>query len=373
MKGAVTMKPEMRNEGNASPSRPPSGPSFDEIDEILRMAEAAFEGGKTGASLTPLRAEASAGFKPIIERLERMSALTESAVKLGKSGNGWAPERLVEVTYQVEPISVEEAKLLATHSRIVAFLNRIRLALRLAPKPKQIVGGPVVVNVPVWYAEGFHECYYLRTSSYKVDVSPDVVAVEVEGRTRDLRVGYQGRRLVPDAIARRLQRLGSMFLSQSKYFYIDEVIELAKVRTQASLYVSGDGAAGEMLDEIIDPEWKSRRIFDESELSVPGAIQRNAPKDESRGRLIERFREKTLRMPTDYREILSNLFEVTAFSLYYVPYYYLRLANGNQTREVVIHGVTGRKAENGTAKFVGRIANLGRQSTATSSPVHTAS
>jgi len=352
------MEREIRNHGNEPSSPPPLGSDLNEIEEILRMAKEVSEGMFPKSAATAVKADAGAEFRPIIDRLERMSTLTETAIKLGKPGNGWTPERIVEVSYQVEPMPVEHATSVVARSRYLGLASRLGSSLSFARKSREIVGEPMAVHVPVWYAEGFHECYYLRTGSYKVDVSSDVVAVEVEGQTRDLRVGYQGRKLIPDAITRRLQRLGSIFLSQSKYFYLDGVIELAKSKGQGSKFVSGDGRKGELLEEIIDPDWKLKRIFDQRDLVVSGAQVRNPHLEESRNRLLSVFKERVLCMPTNFKEILSNQFEITTLAVYYVPYYYFRLRDGAQSREVVIHGVTGERAENGVAKYVARLANV---------------
>jgi hypothetical protein len=367
------MEREIRNHANEPSSPEPLGSDPGEIEEILRMAKEVSEGMFPKSRNASVKADAGTEFRPIIDRLERMSTLTETGIKLGKSGNGWTPERIVEVSYQVEPMPVEQSKMVIARSKYLGLASRLRSSLSFAGKSKEITGEPIAVHVPIWYAEGFHECYYLRAGSYKVDVSSDVVAVEVEGQTRDLRVGYQGRKLIPDAITRRLQRLGSIFLSQSKYFYLDGVVELAKSRGQGSTYVSGDGRKGELLEEVIDPDWKLKRIFDQRDLIVAGAEVRSPHLEESRNRLLSVFKERVLRMPTNFKEILSNQFEIATLAVYYLPYYYFRLGNGAQSREVVIHGVTGERAENGVGKYVGRLANIPRATRTDSTATTTAS
>jgi hypothetical protein len=347
-------------ENNASGPRDQhhaKSPIAGEIDEILRIAEQALANTAATGAMDDLPAEPSPEFRPIVERFEKMSAIIDAGVRLGRSGNAWAPERLVEATYQVEPITAEQAIGAATQSRKLAFLNRLRSALRMLPRQKHVVGQPTLIYVPVWYAEGYHECYYLRSASYKVDIPSDVVAVEVEGKTRDLHVGHQGRKLIPEALARRLQSLGSIFLNQSKYIYVDNIVELARSRTGGSLYESGDGRNGELLEELIDSDWKLRRIFDQRELAVEGAVEGAARVKETRGRMLSRFREMYLALPPNYREILSNKFEITTFSLYCLPYYKVKVKDGSKTQNVVVHGVTGDKAENGVSRFILSVAD----------------
>jgi len=261
-------------------------------------------------------------------------------VKGLKTGNGWDANHVIEQISKIEPIPIKRAMEIAVSANRT-FTER----LRRHRKDFELVGTPVVEFVPIWKVKGFHECYYLRNGSYKVNVKNDVVAVEVEGRSRDLMLERRHSRLIPAAIMDRLLRLSSFLSSDSKYFVVTDALELAVKESESELVVSGAGRPLTTDDEAELTYWKSKRIFDEADLNVRGAKTQIREPALSKEALLEQFRERVIRMPENFKEILSNRLQITELRRIYVPLIRVPLQKGPVPREVVINGTTGEIAK----------------------------
>jgi len=261
-------------------------------------------------------------------------------VKGLKIGNGWDANHVIEQISKIEPIPIKRAMEIAVSANRT-FIER----LRRHRKDFELVGTPVVEFVPIWKVKGFHECYYIRNGSYKVNVKNDVVAVEVEGRSRDLMLERRHSRLIPAAIMDRLLRLSSFLSSDSKYFVVTDALELAVKESESELVVSGAGRPLTTDDEAELTYWKSKRIFDEADLNVRGAKTQIREPALSKEALLEQFRERVIRMPENFKEILSNRLQITELRRIYVPLIRVPLQKGPVPREVVINGTTGELAQ----------------------------
>jgi hypothetical protein len=260
-------------------------------------------------------------------------------VKGLKTGNGWDANHVIEQIFKIEPISIKRAMEIAVSANRT-FIER----LRRRRKDFDLVGTPVVEFLPVWKIKGFHECYYIRNCSYKVNVKNDVVAVEVEGRSRDLMLERKHSRLIPAAIMDRLLRLSSFLSNESKYFVVTDALELAVKQSESEMVVSGTGHPLTIDDEAELTSWKSKRIFDEADLKVRGAkIQIREPAM-SKETLLTQFRERVIRMPENFKQILSNRLQITEFKRIYVPLIKVPLQKGLVPREVIVNGTTGELA-----------------------------
>jgi hypothetical protein len=257
-----------------------------------------------------------------------------------KTGNGWIANQVIEQIFKIEPISIKRATEIAASAN-----RRFTERLRRHQRDFELVGTPVVEFVPIWKVKGFHECYYIRNSSYKVNVKNDVVAVEVEGRSRDLMLERKHSRLIPAAIVDRLVRLGSFLSNESKYFVINDALELAVKASEAELVVSGAGRPLTIDDEAELTSWKSTRIFDEVEMKVRGAKTQIREPALSKEALLTKFRERVIRMPENFKQILSNKLQVTELKRIYVPLIRVPVQKGLVPREVIVNGTTGELAE----------------------------
>jgi hypothetical protein len=253
-----------------------------------------------------------------------------------KTGNGWDANQVIEQVFKIEPIPIKRAIEIAVSANR-KFTDRLRRHQR----DFELVGTPVVDFVPVWKVKGFHECYYIRNSSYKVNVKNDVVAVEVEGQSRDLMLERKHSRLIPAAIMDRLLRLRSFLSNESKYFVITDALELAVKASEAELVVSGAGRPLTMDDEAELTSWKSTRIFDEVDMKVRGAKTQVREPALSKEALLTKFRERVIRMPENFKQILSNKLQITELKRIYVPLIRVPLQKGLVPREVIVNGTTG--------------------------------
>jgi hypothetical protein len=259
-----------------------------------------------------------------------------------KTGNGWEANQVVEQVFKIEPISVKRAVEVAVSS------NRTlgeRLSLRKRKENFGLVGTPTVEFVPIWKVKGFHECYYIRGSSYKVRLKDDVVAVEMEGRSRDLMLERKHSRLIPAAIMDRLQKISSFLSNESKYFVLTDALELAVKSSEAELVISGVGRPITMDDEAELTSWKSKRIFDEGDMKVRGARVQIREPALSKEALLTKFRERVTQMPEHFKQILSNKLQIVELKRIYVPLIRIPLQKGLVPLEAVVNGTSGELAD----------------------------
>jgi hypothetical protein len=314
------------------------------LDDVPRMI-----GASTPGDTDPSKERRASDEDPAMIALEeylasRLQQIGEvpperKEVKGLKAGNGWDANQVIEQVLKIEPISIKRAVEIAVSAN-----RKFRDRLRGHPKDFELVGTPVVEFVPVWKIKGFHECYYIRNSSYKVNVKNDVVAVEVEGQSRDLILERKHSRLIPAAIVDRLQRLSSFLSNESKYFVITDSLELAIKASEAELVVSGAGRPLTLDDEAELTSWKSTRVFDEVDMQVRGAKTQIREPALSKEALLTKFREQVIQMPENFKQILSNKLQITELKRIYVPLIRVPLQKGLVPHEVIVNGTTGESA-----------------------------
>jgi hypothetical protein len=261
-----------------------------------------------------------------------------------KTGNGWDANQVVENVYRIDPISVKHAAEIALASN-KKFKERLRNLFRRPKEETKVVGTPTVEFVPIWKLKGFHECYYLRTGSYKVRVNDDVVGVEVEGRSRDLLLEKKQRHFIPALITEKFQMLGAFLTSESKYFVINSVLELATKKSTSELTITGHGRALTQDEEAALISWRSKRVFDLSELTARGGKVRVHESIITKEGVLGKFREQVVRMPERFKQILSSRLQITELKRIYVPIIRVSVQKGLVPKEVVVNGASGELAE----------------------------
>jgi len=329
---------------------------FDEIILGLNHVRREFEGFQASASPSedesndPTREnddpESIALEEYLSSRLQQIGEISseKKEVKGLRTGNGWDATQLIEYVYKIDPVSIKRAIDLAISSnrrlreKIVDSLMRRKSEIKL-------IGTPTVEFVPIWKIKGFHECYYLRTTTYKIKVNEDVVGVEVEGKSRDLILEKKHRNFVPSVILERLQRLGAFLSNESKYFLVNEVTELARTRSDGELAISSSGKKLDQDDELALTSWRSKRIFDQTELKVKGAKIHVRESTISKETLLEKFREQVIRMPERFKQILSNRLQIGELKRIYVPLIRIPIQKGLVPREVIVNGTSGELAD----------------------------
>ena len=260
-----------------------------------------------------------------------------------KTGNGWDPSHVVEQVFKIEPISIKRATEVAISANRT-LRDRLLKSFRRKKQDLELVGTPTVEFVPIWKVRGFHECYYIRNSTYKVNVKDDVVAVDVEGHSRDLILERKRSRFIPAAIMDRLQRLGSFLSDDSKYFVITDALELATRSSDGELVISGSGHKISVDDEAELTFWRSKRVFDEADLKVRGAKVQIREPTVSKEALLTQFRELVIRMPERFKQILSNKLQILELKRIYVPLIRVPLQKGLVPREAIVNGTSGELA-----------------------------
>ena len=315
------------------------------LDEEITQTTAAEDADPSKERRPPEEEEDAAALALESYLASRMQQIGEvsperTEVKALKTGNGWDANQVMEQVFKIEPISIKRAV------EIAVSMNRT-FTERISGRRKdfELVGTPVVEFVPIWKVKGFHESYYIRNGSYKVNVKNDVVAVDVEGRSRDLMLERKHSRFIPAAIMDRLQRLGSFLSNESKYFVITDALELAVKASEAELVISGTGRQLSIDDEAELIAWKMKRVFDEGDLKVRGATTQIREPSLSKEALLTKFRERVIRMPENFKQILSNKLQITELKRIYVPLIKVPLQKGPVPREVIVNGTTGEAAE----------------------------
>ncbi len=261
-----------------------------------------------------------------------------------KTGNGWDTNQIMEQTFKIEPVSMKRAVEVALSSNR-SLKEHISNILRRRKPDLTLVGEPTVEFVLIWAIKGFHECYYTRTSSYRVNVKDDVVAVEVEGKSRDMILERRHSRLIPAVIVERFQKLSSFLSNESKYFVVSDVLELATKRSESELIISGGGRPLTEDEEMSLTSWRFKRIFDLSDLKVRGARTRVRESIISKETLLNRFRERVIQMPERFKQILSNKLQISELKRIYVPFIRIPMQKGLVPREIIVNGTTGELAD----------------------------
>lgn len=282
----------------------------------------------------------------LASRLQQIGEISaeRKEIKGLKTGNGWDANQLIELVFKIDPISIKRALAIAVSSDRKV---KERLSNFIKPNKREVrmVGTPIVDYIPIWKMKGYHECYYIRNNSYKVNVKSDVVAVEVEGQNRDLILERKHSRLIPAAIMERLQKLGSFLTNESKYFVVADALELATKRSESELVMTGTGRKLTQDEETALTSWRSKRIFDIVDLKVRDARVNVRDSKMSKEALLEKFRENVVHMPERFKQILSNRLQLTEFKRIYVPIIRVPIQKGLVPREIVINGTSGEIAD----------------------------
>lgn len=260
-----------------------------------------------------------------------------------RTGNGWDANQVVEHVFKIDPISTKRAMEIALSSNR-KFKDRVSKIFSRVKDDITMVGTPTIEYVPIWKVKGYHECYFIRSNSYRVDVKEDVMGVEVEGQSRDLLLERKHSRLVPAAIVERLQKLGSFLTNESKYFVMSNVLELATKRTESELVMAGTGRHLTHDEETELTSWRSKRIFDMEDLNVRGA-KVNVRGSISKEALLNKFREEVVSMPERFKQVLSNKLQITELRRTYVPIIKVPMQKGLVPREVLVNGTRGEIAD----------------------------
>lgn len=287
----------------------------------------------------------------IASKLGKLRTLDELAGEMPspRRGNGWDPSRIADTVMVVVHQPLDR---LARKAIRPGILQRIADLFRPVSAMSKLAGSPTIVYFPLWHLKGYHECFYLREANYTIRVDKDVVAVEVDGETRDLMIEEQENENVPDTLRRTLKRFSRLFMGEKRYFSLKDVTELAVRHERAEMYVTSDGQEANAADEALPSGRKTKRIFAMTDLNVEGATSRIAASQETKETVVRRLQDKLVKTPEESKQILSNTFHIEELTQYYVPFVHFPIARGGRLDQVII---TGASAETPDSKTVASV------------------
>ena len=251
-------------------------------------------------------------------------------------GNGWAPEQVSSEIRVLEPKPLSDLQRIAESRKRWLFASRISIS-----KPKETEVSlseiPHLRLIPFWRIRGFHECFYFRGNSYKVNLGDDVIAVEVEGKVRDL----LGQELTE---AQKLKTFPRRLLgkrdSYPKSIQLNEVTELAYSYRDKSIFVNAEGKEDLEAEAFFEGNLPTKLISQKDLLeSYPTAemIAGSITKED----LIRRLHELTVKPPGSFSRILTNRFQVTELVEFLMPAYDFRFSWKGRVKRISLHGYTG--------------------------------
>ncbi|MGD0422507.1 MAG: hypothetical protein ABSA92_03505 [Candidatus Bathyarchaeia archaeon] len=253
-------------------------------------------------------------------------------------GNGWTPEKIGVEVYYVQPRPLSDIARIAEARKRSLFGRRMRF---LRPRVEEIHSSspPKFHFTPFWRIKGFHECFYFRGNSYRVPLLDDVIAVEVEGRVRDL---VSENAAEPKKIVNLTKRILGQIRhdSSGKSIRLSEVTELAYMFKDSSLFVNSDGKEDLEAEAFFEGNLPLRKI-DMADLNrvFPNAeIMKGSLAKED---LVRRLHSLIVKPPTAFSKILSNRFQVTELAEFLMPSYVFEYLWKGLSRKLEIHGYTG--------------------------------
>lgn len=253
-------------------------------------------------------------------------------------GNGWNPEKIAPEVYYLQPKPLEELSEIAEARKRSLFKNRILSFVK--PKEQDVLTSvePKLKLVPFWRIKGYHECFYFRGNSYKIDLPEDVVAVEVEGKIRDLLGQESGDSQSLSNLAKRL--LGRKEWGAVKSIRLGNVTELAYMYKEGSIFVDADGKENLEAEAFFDRSLPLQNMSaDQLARELPGSeLGKSSITKED---LVRKLHAMVVKPPSAFSKILSNRYQITQLAEYLMPVYSFIYEWRGQRKELTVHGYTG--------------------------------
>jgi hypothetical protein len=253
-------------------------------------------------------------------------------------GDGWNPEKIATEIYYLQPKPLEELSKIAEARKRSLFKNRVLSFVK--PKEQDVLTSvePRLKLVPFWRIKGYHECFYFRGNSYKIELPEDVVAVEVEGKIRDLLGQESGDTQSLPNIAKRL--LGRKEWAAVKSIRLGDVTELAYMYKEGSIFVDAEGKENLEAEAFFDRNLPLQKISgDQLAIELPGAeLGKSSITKED---LVRKLHAMVVKPPSAFSKILSNRYQITQLAEYLMPVYSFIYEWRGQRKELTVHGYTG--------------------------------
>jgi hypothetical protein len=253
-------------------------------------------------------------------------------------GNGWDPSSIKIDICCLTPKPLDELIKLADIRKRSLYRNRLFAFMKPREHDVRIMGDPKVRLIPFWMIKGFHECFYFRGSSYTIDVQDDVVAVDLEGKIRELVSQDSGEFAQLTNLPRRL--LGMRRRTGEKSIRLNDVTELAYSYKEGSIFLDAEGREDLEAEAFFEGRIPLQRLREE-DLSKQFPSSEVGASSVTKEELIRRLHAMIVKPPVAFSKILSNRFQVTDLVQYLVPVYSFDFDWRGQRRSLRLHGFTG--------------------------------
>jgi len=274
--------------------------------------------------------------------LEEFQTLVERAGGFDDTriGNGWHPASVKETLTTVAP---------QRSSEILQKVKSLRwralgMALSNFPKARTLkieFEQPNLHYRPYWIAKAYHECFFFRGASYRVRTGDDVVAVEVDGKLRNLILRDPKASSLLEEFKKRLEKATGLMSASPRFFVLDGVTELARKYKEMSLYLDAHGRYDRQIERFIRRKPPLRPISSVEQLQRESDSAEIMPLHETKDSVIRRLTEVVVEPPKTFTRILSNRFEVTDLVLIYLPVYEVRYQYAKKQGIAYVNGSTG--------------------------------
>jgi hypothetical protein len=253
-------------------------------------------------------------------------------------GNGWTPEKITPEIYLLQPKPLEELLKIAEARKRSLFKHRVLTFIKPQEHEVKTLEKPRLKLVQFWLIKGFHECFYFRGNSYKIDLPEDVLAVEVEGKIRDLVGRENGEGQGITGLTRKL--LGRRDLAGVKAFRLNDATELAYMYKDGSFFVDSNGKEDLEAEAFFERKLPLQKITEE-ELAAGFPDAELVRSSISKEDLVTRLHSATVKPPATFSRILSNRFQITTLAKYLMPVYSFTFEWRGQKKELSVHAFTG--------------------------------
>jgi len=253
-------------------------------------------------------------------------------------GNGWSPEKIGPRIYLLQPRPLTELTIIAEERKRSLFRHRMFSFLKPPEDEVHLAGEPSLKLISFWMIKGFHECFYFRGSSYKIDVPDDVVAVEVEGKIRDLMGRESGDAQGISGLTRRL--LGRREWPGLKSIRLNDATELAYMYKEGLFFVNADGKEDLEAEAFFEGKLPLQEISHQ-EIAKQFRGSSFMPSSISKEELVRRLHASIVRPPPTFTKILSNRFQVTILAEYLMPVFTFTYVWRGERKDLLVHGFTG--------------------------------
>ncbi|HXZ90361.1 MAG TPA: hypothetical protein VEG61_04800 [Candidatus Dormibacteraeota bacterium] len=253
-------------------------------------------------------------------------------------GNGWSPEKIPPEVYYLPPKPLPELLKIAESRKRTLFKHRVLSFIK--PRDQDVRGSerPRLKLVPFWRVRGYHECFYFRGNDYKIDLPQDVIAVEVEGKIRDLVGSEQIDGQGIGHLAKRL--LGRKDSTGVKAFRLSDVTELAYMYDEGSIFLNAQGKEDLEAEAFFDRPLPLKKTTVE-ELTINYPEMEIAASSITKEDLVRKLHALIVKPPTTFSKILSNRFQVSELAQYLMPIYAFAFEWRGQRKSISVHAYTG--------------------------------